>query len=100
MKENEMEKLILIEEIAGRIRRATTGPVLKGDGDRGLAKELIARIGKAYAEGLPLSGEVGRIDGVNWWTDIQEWRERVTETAVGPITFIALRQEKGGDAEE
>lgn len=46
----------LVEEIADRIRRGR----LSGDRDIDVAGELIDRIGQAYADGMPLPGEVGR----------------------------------------
>ena len=85
MKENEKEKMV--EEIASRIRKATTGPVLKGDGDRGLAKELIARIGKACADGeMELPREEVRTKELS----IDEYHRLLWRGC----TFIALRPEE------
>lgn len=62
--------------------------------DREVAESIIARIGKAYADGMPLPGQVGRIEATeNDWHNLTHsgaWLETPR-----PIMLIALRPEEG-----
>lgn len=58
------------------------------------AKELITRIGKAYAEGLPLPGEVGRIV----YSCMGKPGHRLKDLAfMDGDTLVALRKEEKGE---
>ena len=61
----------------------------------GTFEDLQARIGKAYAEGLPLPGEVGRCSriGIPPSPEFEDWIQHVTEYHHSGL-LIALRREE------
>ena len=106
VKEDEMEKLV--EEIRGywcedcQCRDPDSGECFEMAEDhcRRVVGKSIARIGKAYVDGLPLLGEVGRAVWVKQGDEdhICDWVADVIENGVR--TFIALCPEKGEEKDE
>ena len=109
MKENETEEMEkMVEEIRKGWCKSCESAIVDGDNSEFLGCDIdaqnscdkrvsanIARIGKAYAEGLPLPGEVGRCSriGIPPSPEFEDWIQHVTEYHHSDLV-IALRREE------